>query len=210
MGALITFSLSFFFSFTGSIPPGTINLTIIELGLDKKIAIAWRFALAAALVEYPYAWLAVKFESMITSSPLIVENFQLITAIVMVTLGSISLWSANKPSTFSKKFNDSGFRRGIVLGILNPLAIPFWIGVTAYLESQHWIDLSTNLRLHSFLLGVSLGGFTMLMLLTYLAKKIISEFQHSTLLKKIPGFVLLALGVYSFIRYLISSLIINS
>jgi hypothetical protein len=41
-----------------------------------------------------------------------------------------------------------------------------------------------------------------LILLAYLAKRIVSGFQHGTLLKKIPGVILLALGLYAFIQYL--------
>jgi threonine/homoserine/homoserine lactone efflux protein len=202
MTILIAFLIAFFFSFIGSIPPATINLSIIQLGLEKKMTIAWRFALAASLVEYPYAWLAIKFESLITSSPLVIENFQLITAAVMIVLGILNLWSANKPSKFTKKFNDSGFRRGLILGLLNPLAIPFWIGVTAYLKSQHWITLSNFFELHAYLLGVSMGAFCLLILLAAVAKKIIANFEHNALLKRIPGYVMLLLGVYALIVYL--------
>lgn len=202
MVALINFSVSLFFSFIGTIPPGTLNLNILQLGLDKKIKIAWRFAMAAALIEYPYAWLAVKFEQLITSSPLIVENIHMITAIVMTLLGIFNLWSARKPSAFSEKFNNSGFRRGLILGVLNPLALPFWVGTTAYLNSQKWIDLTTPLGLHAYLLGVSVGALTLFALVAYLAKKVVSQFQHSSLLKLIPGVILIGLGLYAFIQYL--------
>jgi threonine/homoserine/homoserine lactone efflux protein len=201
MEALIAFLLAFGFSFIGSIPPATINLSIIQLGLEHKLKIAVKLALAAALVEYPYAWLAVKFESLITSAPVVVDNFQLITAVVMITLGTLNLLSANKPSRLSQKLNNSGFRRGLVLGILNPLAMPFWIGVTAYLESQDWLDVSTNIRLHSYLLGVTLGAFAFLLLAAYLAKRIATQFQQSSWLKNLPGFFMLILGIYALVKY---------
>lgn len=199
---LTAFALAFFFSFIGSIPPGTINLTILQLGLEHKIKIAWRFALAAALIEYPYAWLAVKFESFITSSPVVIENMQLITAIVMTVLGILNLWSTTKPTSFTQKFSQSGFRRGIVLGILNPLAMPYWIGITAYLRSQHWIDLSSTLTFQAYLIGVSLGALTILVVLMYLAKKIALGFQNNPWIKKIPGVMMLVLGIYAFGQYI--------
>src|SRR5688572_29425867 len=136
------FLLAFVFSFLGSIPTGTLNLTVLQLGLEKKINIAWRFAIAAALIEYPYAWLAVAFKNLITSSPVILSNFKLISAVVMVVLGVFNLWSAHKPTVFMKKFQESGFRRGLLLSILNPLTMPFWIAITAYLSVQGWIVLS--------------------------------------------------------------------
>jgi threonine/homoserine/homoserine lactone efflux protein len=202
MEVLVTFLIAFLFSFIGTIPPGTMNLTIVQLGLEHKIDIAWRFAIASALVEYPYAWLAIEFESMITSSPVITENFQLITAIVMILLGLASLWSAKKPTAMYQKFNESGFRRGLILGILNPQALPFWLGVTAYLKSQHWISLSDSYTVHAYLFGVSLGALALLISLAYLAKKIITQFRENQHLKKVPGYTLLLLGFYALIVYL--------
>lgn len=203
MIVLLNFSVAFFFSFVGTIPPGTLNLTILQLGIENKIKIAWRFGLAAAIIEYPYAWLAVKFEQLITSSPLIAENAQLIAAIVMTLLGITNLWSLSKPSKFAEKFSNSGFRRGLLLGILNPLALPFWVGTTAYLNSQQWINLTTTSGLQGYLFGVSIGTLTLFVLLAYLAKKVASRFQQSIILKRIPGIIMLALGLYAFIQYLI-------
>jgi threonine/homoserine/homoserine lactone efflux protein len=202
MEALQVFVLAFIFSFLGSIPPGTLNITILQLGLNHQLKLAWRFALAAALIEYPYAWIAVTFEQFITSSPAIISNFKLITACVMVILGLFSLWSAKRPNGFTKKFESSGFRRGIVLSILNPMAMPFWIVMTAFLKSQHWIDLSGNVRLHCYLAGVSLGALALLILLAFLAKKMVVFFQPSSWVKLLPSFVLIALGVYAFIQFL--------
>ncbi|HEY9047574.1 MAG TPA: LysE family transporter [Ohtaekwangia sp.] len=203
MALIVTFSLAFFFSFIGSIPPGTINLTIVQMGLENRMNIAWRFAIASALIEYPYAWLAVAFEKWITSAPVILENLQLLTAVVMIALGISGLWSVNKPSPLTQKFNASGFRRGIILGVLNPLAVPYWLGITAYMKSQEWIDLSDGWRLQSYLLGVALGSLAILLVFAYLAKKIADRFQQSTLLKKIPGAMLLILGIYSLVQYLL-------
>jgi threonine/homoserine/homoserine lactone efflux protein len=202
MIATLNFLIGFAFSFIGSIPPGTINLTIVQLGLEKKINIAWRFAIAASIMEYPYAWVAVEFAEMITSSPLLVENMQLITAIVMTLLGVITIWSSNRPTKISTKLSESGYMRGIILSILNPLAIPFWVGATAYLVSLDWIELSTPVRLHSYLTAICLGTFVILILLAYLAKKVVSRFQQNSWINRIPGIALIILGVYAFLEYL--------
>lgn len=204
MEVIFAFGLAFFFSFTGSIPPGTINLTILQLSLEDKISVAWRLALAAALVEYPYAWIAVSFEKLITSSPVIVENLHLITAIVMTILGIMNIRAAEKPTQFTQKFHASGFRRGLMLGILNPLAIPYWIGVTAYVRSQGWVSLTDMLSLQAYLVGVSMGALTILVVLIYLGKRIAIGFQHNKLIKKIPGFILLGLGMYALIKYFLA------
>ncbi len=191
------------FSFLGSIPPGTLNLAVLQLGMEHKIKTALRFSIAVAIIEYPYAWIAVVFEDWVTSSPVIVDNFQLITAIVMIVIGGFTLWSARKPSEFAVKFNESGFRRGIVLSILNPMAIPFWIGITAYLKAQGWINLSSQALLHSYVLGTSVGVIILLILFTFLAKQLSSYVKDNRYVKLVPGFTLLVLGLYAFVRYLI-------
>lgn len=195
---------SYLFSFIGSMTPGTINLSVLRSGLDHKPSVGIKMAFAAAIIEYFYAWIAVVFEDIITSSPLIVANFQLIAAGVMLSLGIITILSASNPTMFNEKFNRSGFRRGILLGILNPLAIPYWIGVTAYFKSQGWINLDTAFGLHLYLTGVSLGVFTLLVLVTFGARRLsVILSRHAVLLKKIPGFIMLGLGLYALGRYVV-------
>lgn len=200
---LQVFLVGLLFSFIGSIPPGTLNLCVLQLGLEKKTAAALRFALAVAIIEYPYAWIAVEFEKLITSSPAVIQNFELLTAIVMTIIGVLNIWAAQKPTEFTNRFNESGFRRGLVLSVLNPMAIPFWIGITAYLRAQGWIDLSSSLKLHLYVFGTSVGAMILLTLFTYLAHRLSAYVTQSKLIKLIPGVTLLALGFYAFIRYLL-------
>jgi threonine/homoserine/homoserine lactone efflux protein len=200
---LLTFVTGFAISFLGSIPPGSLNVTIIQLGLEHRMNVAWRFALAAALVEYPYAWVAVRFADMITSSPAVTRNLQLISAVVLLILGIVNLRAAGKVTRLYSRFHASGFRRGVLLSILNPMALPFWISVTTYLKSVHVVRLQTSYEIHSYLFGVSLGGLSLLILIAYLAKKMVRHFEQNTLLKKIPGFTLIALGLYGLYDYLL-------
>jgi threonine/homoserine/homoserine lactone efflux protein len=199
---LQVFIAGLLFSFIGSIPPGTLNITVLQLGLENKKNTALRFALAVAIIEYPYAWIAVAFEDWLTSSPIIIENFQLITAILMTVLGIFTLWAARKPSNLSVKFNESGFRRGIVLSLLNPMAIPYWMGATAYFKAQGWIDLSTSGRVHSYVFGTSVGALLLLILFVFAATRLAPYVRQNLIFKMVPGFVMLALGIYAFVKYL--------
>jgi threonine/homoserine/homoserine lactone efflux protein len=188
----------------GSMTPGTINLSVLRTGLDHKPGVGIRLAAAAAIVEYLYAWVAVTFERMITSNRVVVEHFHLVAAVVMLTLGLVTFFSATKSSVVIEKFNRSGFRRGLVLGVLNPLAMPYWIAATAYFRSQDWIDLDTTTELHLYLLGVSMGVFTLLVLVNFGARALaVVLAKHSLLLKRIPGVIMLLLGAYALVRYVL-------
>jgi threonine/homoserine/homoserine lactone efflux protein len=199
---LYVFTAGLIFSFIGSIPPGTLNITVLQLGLENKKKIALRFALAVALIEYPYAWIAVTFEGWLTSTPVIIENFQLITAVLMTVFGIITLWMARKPSTLSVKFSESGFRRGIVLSLLNPMAIPYWMAATAYFKAQGWIDLSTTGRVHSYVFGTSVGALLLLTLFIFMATRLASHVKQNLIVKLMPGIIMLVLGIYAFVKYL--------
>ncbi len=204
MIALSNFLIAFVLSFAGSIPPGTINLTVVQLGLENKVKTAIRFAFTAALIEYPYAWIAVKFERLISSSPVITDNIQIIGIIMLIGLGLVNvLPSKNITPKYLKRFSNSGYRRGVFQGILNPLAIPYWIAVTAYLRGQNWIELSTTVRLHAYLAGVFAGALLLLVALAYLSKSVMSQMSQYPFMRKVPGFLLISLGLYSLGEYLL-------
>ena len=190
------------FSFLGSVPPGTLNMCVLQLGLEKKTWAALRFALAVSIIEYPYTWIGVQFEYWITSTPQIIKSFQLVTAAVMILMGILNIMAAQKTVAFVQRFNESGFRRGLVLSILNPMAIPFWIVVTAYLKAQGWINLSTTGLLHSYVLGTSVGAMLLLTLFTFLADRLAGYVQHHQWIKLLPGITLLLLGFYALAKYL--------
>lgn len=202
MDYVVAFVMGCIFSFLGSIPPGTLNLCVLQLGLEKKFGPALRFALAVTIIEYPYAWIGVEFEEWITSSPGVIDNFQLLTAIVMLVIGGLNIWSATRPASFAAAFQESGFRRGLVLSILNPMAIPFWIGITAYLNAQGWIKLDTTAKLHMYVLGTSVGVMILLLLFIFLANRLSVYITNRRVVALVPGVTLLGLGVYAFVQYL--------
>lgn len=201
MNYLWVFVLGFVFSFVGSIPPGTLNITVLQLGLEGQVKLAMRFALAVAIVEYPYAWTGVQFEYLISQSDVILENFQLIAAVVMTLLGISNLVPSNPTRGLAKKFSESGFRRGIVLSLLNPMAIPYWMGFTAYLKVQGWIDLSTTGLLHCYVFGTAVGTMALLSVLVYFAQRLAPYVEGSKWIRIVPGLVLLGLGLYAWWKY---------
>ncbi|MBK5279853.1 MAG: hypothetical protein JJE09_13420, partial [Bacteroidia bacterium] len=83
------------------------------------------------------------------------------------------------------------------------MAIPFWIGITAYLKAQRWIDLSTPGLLHSYVFGTSVGVMILLVLFTFLAKRLSGYVTNNAYVKLVPGVTLLVLGLYAFVKYLV-------
>src|ERR1051325_9501762 len=123
----------------------------------------------------------------------------------MTALAVFNLWpSRESPTGFAKKFNNSGFRRGLFLSILNPMAIPYWMGFTAYLKAQGWINLSSPGLLHCYVFGTSIGALALLLTLIQFAQRVAPYVQGSKWIKIIPGLILLALGLYALSKFLFS------
>lgn len=202
MQVLSTFAVAFLVSFIGTLPPGTVNLTIIHLGINHRIRTALIMAVAAALIEYPYTSLAVEFQDFIRSSDLI-ANFKLLGSVLMIAIGIINLLSVRSASGQSARHVDRRSRTGIVLGVLNPVAIPFWIGMTAYIKSRGWVTLSDNMQLHAYLLGVSTGTLAVFIPLACVAQRFVSRFRTSSLLARAPGALMVAMGVYALVEYIL-------
>ena len=203
MEIIIAFILGAVFSFLGSIPPGTLNMLVLQMGLEGRVRAALKFSMAVAIIEYPYAWIAVEFEAWVTRNPVILEHFQLITAVVMTAAGVLVLRSTLSAGPQPVQSNDSGFRRGLILSILNPMAIPFWMAITAFLRSSGWLDITTPIRLHSYVLGTSVGTILLLLIFIFLARRVAGYATGNNWIKKVPGVVLVVLGIYAFIKYLI-------
>lgn len=202
MSSLSPFVIAFLFSFVGSAPPGTLNLTIFQIALEGQLYKGLRFAAGAALVEYPYGWIAVKFGHLIATSEVALVNTKIVASLIMLILGIVGMLPVSKKK-FVGKYSRSGFRRGIVLSVLNPFAIPYWTGITIYIKSLGWTALESNWQIHTYLLGISVGAFCFLVLLFLLARRLTKNYLESDMLRKFPAYLLIALGLYGLISVVI-------
>ncbi|MEQ8583960.1 MAG: LysE family transporter [Marinoscillum sp.] len=197
--------IAFVVSYLGSIPPGTINITSMQLSVQKHGRAAFFFALAASITEFVYAGVTVRFQIFLSEKPYFTENFQIITALAMLVLGIANLLTkTNSQSLLSKSTalkGRNGFKRGVILGVLNPLTIPFWLTVTAYLQNHRLISLS-GAHFWLYLCGISLGTFALLLTVNRLGARFTNIADNQLLVHRLPGIVFILLGLYNFIDWL--------
>ena len=195
---LQTLVIAFAISYVGSIPPGTVNVSVMQLSILKKHRAAVFFSLAACLVEFIYAGITVQFHLFLNSHPEIAFYFQVVTAIALIGLGISNLFSKSTSSSIkvdTKVTGRHGFLRGLILGFLNPMTIPFWLAITTYLENDGLVEV-TGLGFWVYLIGLSSGTFILLLTVDGLGKRFSRVADNSFVVHKVPGFILLALGVY--------------
>lgn len=196
------FLVSYVVSLLGTIPPATINVTVMQLSLKKKAKSALSLSLGAAIVDTTYAGIAVTIQEFLANQIEITNYFYLLAALVLITLGILSL--IIKPATVDVKIDDNqqlGFIKGVLLGLFNPLAMPFWLGVTSYLKLHGLIDLD-GINYWSYVLGVFLGELTLLGGIVKIGKRFQRVSGNRTIVNVIPGIAFLILGTVNLIQWL--------
>ncbi|MFM8738831.1 MAG: hypothetical protein ACKOC0_01360, partial [Cytophagales bacterium] len=61
---------------------------------------------------------------------------------------------------------------------------------------------STQPLIHSYVFGTSVGAMLLLTLFTFMAARLAPYIQQNRYIKMAPGFIMLALGLYAFARYI--------
>ncbi len=196
------FLFGFIGSFLGGVAFGPINLSVVDITLKKNFSSALRFSFAAALVEIGQATIAIMFGKLISRKIEEFPELKLIVIAFFLLLGLFFIFKKDNPkadiSTESKR---STFLNGIVVAILNPQTIPYWIFVLAYLKSANVLYLK-SWHMVLFLVGVSIGKFIILGIYGYLSEHIK---RHTTNLNvyvsKGIGGLLIVVGVIQAIKY---------
>ncbi|MCF6401782.1 LysE family translocator [Chitinophaga filiformis] len=185
-------------SFTGSLPLGTLNLTVANFSFAGNLAGAAMFGVAAIIIEMLLVRIALLAVKQLEKLKRILWFFHLITGAVLLLLAFNSLTAAWQKQMFQAETPFTTlhpFIMGVLLSIINPLHIPFWIGWTAVLKAKHL--LSDNRVAHNFYV-MAIGMGTALAFSAYaLAGRLLIDYlvEQHVLLNWILGIVLLITGM---------------
>lgn len=195
---LTSFFIAFIISFLGSIPVGVLNLTSVDIGLRKSLYHVMIFAFAVSLVEYAQGFIALKFSSLFETNQNLELYINLFATPVFFILGIIYLRKHGKPPKQKEAISDFG--KGLLLSIVNPLAIPFWVIWGTFSFSNNWLT-NDNLSIAIFTIGISFGTFITLVLFGLLAKRIINKIEVvNQRINQIIGWTLIILGILQVLK----------
>lgn len=190
-------------SFTGSLPLGTLNLTVANFSFADDLPGTVMFSVAAIFVEMLLVRIALMAVRQLEKLKRLVWYFNLIAGVVLLLLAFNSLIAAWQKLEFRAElpFTDlPPFVMGLLLSVINPLHVPFWIGWTAVLKSKHVLDDGH----HSHNIYVlAIGGGTAIAFVIYaLAGRFLINhlLQQHVLLNWVVGIVLLLTAVIQFYK----------
>ncbi len=193
-------------SYIGTIPVGPINLSVVNTTIRRDLEAAKRLSIAAAFVEILQAFIALHCGMLVTDLISSVPALSLVIAIVLLVFG-IFLWFKKPPQLDQNapqipKSKRSDYYRGLVVSLLNPQAIPFWIFVFAYVHTMNWLQYQF-LAVTLLLLGITLGKYLALLSYAHLSALMAKRSDAiGTYLNKVIGGLLFVIGTVQIIRYL--------
>lgn len=154
----LTFFIGLIANFIGYIPPGNINLALVQITINRGLKQALQFIVAFSCVEFFFTYFIMNAADWLS------QQVHLDTAIdwVMVglfgTMGVITWMHRKKAPKESKNSSRDSITYGILLGFLNPVQVPFWMITGTYLITHEWIETG-KLALVIFSVGSAAGAF---------------------------------------------------
>lgn len=206
----LTFFLGIVVNAMGYIPPGNINLTVAQLAINKGMRQVWYFILSFSCVEVCFTFGMMRFArwAMSDINPneavsevrlgTLVDCFMIVMFVVMGTI----TWRDRKkvPKTKGEDKRSGSVLYGLILGVLNPVQIPFWLFFGNYVILHQWIE-TDYLSLVIFSIGSGFGSALALFCYGHFATYIQEKFTLSNLIvNKSIAIFLFSLAAYLIVK----------
>jgi len=196
----------------GYIPPGNINLTVAQLTINKGMRQALYFILSFSCVEVFFTFGMMRFARWISSDVNLDSNisevrlgtyidaFMIMLFMVMGTITWVNRKKLPKTKAEDNRSRKGSVFYGMLLGVLNPVQIPFWLFFGNYVILHEWIQ-TNYLSLVIFSLGSGLGSAIALYGYAHFARYIQEKFTLSShIINRSIALFLFALALYLVIK----------
>lgn len=201
MQYLMHIALGYVMAFLSLTPPGMLNMTSVRTALEKGPRSGMWFALGAAMVVIPQAFIALVFARYFAEHPEVVERLNYAGLAVLFLLSVVFFFQARK------KFKGEGSRKkgksfvvGALMSSMNMLAIPFYLVLSSVLENRGLL-ITEQPYINLFVTGVFLGAFSLFMVYVKFAAVIQKRAQFiARNINYILSALFLVLGILTLIK----------
>ncbi len=174
---LLTFLVAVVINFVGYIPFGNINLTTVQISVNRGIKQALYFITTFSIVDILFTYTLMRFAAYFSRHEKWLHLLDWVLIVIFLIMGVASWSSGGNPKKLTYRSRDS-VKYGLILGVFNPMQIPFWMIGGTYLISHNWIT-TAGWGLELFSIGAGLGAFSCLYLFARCAKYIQNRFALS-------------------------------
>jgi hypothetical protein len=153
------FGSAFLVSFLGTLPLGTLNLSVANYAFVHNWSGAEGFSIAAISVEMLVVRVALLAIRRLERLAHFFKVFNILTCGVLLFLASNSLLAAWQMEAFRATVpfpSVNPWTSGFLLSLTNPLHLPFWMGWTAILRSRNILG-DEPCHYNTFITAIGLG-----------------------------------------------------
>jgi threonine/homoserine/homoserine lactone efflux protein len=144
-------------NFIGYIPLGNVNLTVVQLTVNRGIRKAIYFILSFSFIEFFITYAAMYFADWLARKTNLTYWLNWIVILVFFVLAIVTWRNRRSEKEINYSSKDS-IKYGLIIGLANPMQLPFWTIIGTYLIGNHWI-VSGVWPLAVFSFGAALGAF---------------------------------------------------
>jgi threonine/homoserine/homoserine lactone efflux protein len=195
----LTFLLGILCNSIGYLPPGNINLTAVQITINRGLRQAYYFIIAFSTVEMLFTFGVMRFVQWLSSTMQLGQIIDIVMIFLFLILGVIT-WRSRKEMPKADYSKKDSIRYGLLLGVLNPMQIPYWLFLGTYLISHEWIDTG-YLSLAVFSIGSGIGAAIVLYGFARFADYIQEKFALSSyIVNKSIAILFFGLSAYHIIK----------
>jgi threonine/homoserine/homoserine lactone efflux protein len=182
---LLSFLWGVGWSYVFSLPPGIINLSVLDTTAHKGLKYGIILACAACIIEFIQSFIGTKFSAWFMAH----ENIKVYIKIAIIpvfVIMSINYYRKAYRTYRDQKLNIDrtkkgkrvgSFGKGLLVGVLNPIAIPFFIFLAAKTEEEgllkdNWPSIFT------YVTGTTIGTFLAFLTYGLLSRVIASKLRQ--------------------------------
>jgi threonine/homoserine/homoserine lactone efflux protein len=208
MQVILYFILASAISFTGSLQPGAVNMSVMATASNGRYRQAIYLAIGGVIPEAFFAIVALFASSMIMTRK---EELLLVSHVAAVLFLLIGLWLFFVPvktDRHTQSVSKNPLWSGLILSMLNPQLILYWITVITWMN-LHGFELSQSSAAvqSGFVIGTSVGALALHCSLVYVCRYY-QQAQWIQLLgrhsNKVVGVILMSLGLFELVSFAIT------
>ncbi len=193
-------------AFLGALPPGAVNLSVVYTTINRGARYVIPVVLVAAIGEIILSYFALHCTMAVEEYIRQNVYLQYVIALALIVAGLILLLKKPGVSRPATPKQSRGFLKGLLLAVLNPPVLVFWLVAFAYI-SMHtpvMVQMGVVPLVIVFFLGIFAGKVIALWLYVQLSKRIASNASDiAAKLNKVIGGLLAVIGLFQLAKLLL-------
>lgn len=202
MGYITHILLGIISIFIGLLPPGMLNMTAVQLTVEKGKKQSQLFSIGASIVVFIQAGIALVFAKELNKNPDLLADLEVAGTIVFFALAVFFFIKTRSKINFKakKEKRNNYFFQGFLMSTMNMLAIPFFLAVSTYLGAEGLLKMEKSYVI-SFVFGSALGAYFLFLIYIIFAKIIIKRANFiARNINYILSLLFLFLGILTWVK----------